>query len=169
SRALLKQIRALSSCCVINHYGPTETTIGVLVNVLGQGDGLEQAEAEEEDILATVPVGGPIANTEAYVLDRYQRLVPVGVTGELYIGGAGLAAGYLHQPGQTEERFVHHPFSIQEGARVYKTGDLARYTAERKVDFLGRADSQVKLRGHRIELGEIEVVLGQHPNVWGCV
>jgi amino acid adenylation domain-containing protein len=172
SRALLKQIRALSSCCVINHYGPTETTIGVLVNVLGvsgQGDGLEQVEAEEEDALATVPVGHPVANTEAYVLDCYRRLVPVGVTGELYIGGAGLAAGYLHQPEQTEERFVHHPFSTQEGARVYKTGDLARYAADGKMEFLGRADSQVKLRGHRIELGEIEAVLGRHPNVWGCV
>ncbi|HJT55877.1 MAG TPA: amino acid adenylation domain-containing protein, partial [Ktedonobacteraceae bacterium] len=166
--ALLKQIKEAGTCCVINHYGPTETTIGVLVNVLGQCNGLGQTEAGEED-LATVPIGRPIANTEAYVLNRYQRLVPVGVTGELYIGGAGLAAGYLHQPEQTEERFVPHPFNKQVGARVYKTGDLARYTADGRVEFLGRADSQVKLRGYRIELGEIEAALGQHPNVSGCV
>ncbi|HJT58662.1 MAG TPA: amino acid adenylation domain-containing protein, partial [Ktedonobacteraceae bacterium] len=167
--ALLKQIKDAGTCCVINHYGPTETTIGVLVNVLGQRNELGQTEAGEEDTLATVPIGRPIANTEAYVLDRYQRLVPVGVMGELYIGGAGLAAGYLHQPQQTEERFVPHPFNKQVGARVYKTGDLARYTADGRVEFLGRADSQVKLRGYRIELGEIEAALGQHPNVSGCV
>ncbi|MFL5654930.1 MAG: non-ribosomal peptide synthetase [Ktedonobacteraceae bacterium] len=170
---LLNRIRQVGSqCCVINHYGPTETTIGILVNVLGvldqdaQGESGEGAGAEE---LSTVPIGRPIANSEAYILDGQQQVVPVGVIGELYLAGTGLAVGYLHQEEQTRQRFVTHPFRREAGFRLYKTGDLARYTEEGLIEFVGRGDSQVKLRGYRIELGEIEAVLGRHANVRECV
>ena len=112
-----------------------------------------------------VPIGRPIANTEIYILDRYLKPVPVGVPGELYIGGAGLARGYLNRPELTEEKFIGHPFSADPAARLYKTGDLARYRSDGNIEYLGRLDHQVKLRGFRIELGEIESVLRQHPGV----
>ncbi|HJT56412.1 MAG TPA: amino acid adenylation domain-containing protein, partial [Ktedonobacteraceae bacterium] len=164
---LLKQLRELGgSCCVLNHYGPTEMTVGALVNVLGAGEELEHLETRESE---TVPIGRPIANTEAYVLDRYQQVVPVGVTGELYLGGAGLAVGYIHQEQQTRERFVAHPFRTEEGVRLYKTGDLVRYTEQGQIEFVGRKDGQVKLRGYRIELGEVEAALRRHDNVRDCV
>src|SRR5437868_6983802 len=139
-----------------NLYGPTETTIWSTARKI-----------EPEDKVGTV--GRPIANTEVYLLDAQLQLVPVGIPGELYIGGEGLARGYLHRPELTAERFIPHPFSTEPNARLYKTGDLARYRADGTIEHLGRLDQQVKLRGYRIELGEIEALLGQHPAVRECL
>jgi acyl carrier protein len=113
----------------------------------------------------STPIGRPIANTQAFILDRHLNPVPIAVTGELYVGGDGLARGYLHRPELTAEQFVPHPFSNTPGARLYRTGDLARYRSDGTIDFLGRIDNQVKIRGFRIELGEIEAILSQHPQV----
>lgn len=119
----------------------------------------------KEKMGATIPLGRPITNTQVYVLNRRVQVAPVGVTGELYIGGAGLAIGYVEQGEQTAERFVPHPWSRQAGARLYRTGDLVRYSEEGKIEFVGRCDNQVKLRGYRIELAEVETMLRQHPNI----
>src|SRR6266699_3381445 len=116
-----------------------------------------------------VTIGRPIANTQIYLLDPQLQAVPVGVPGELYIGGDGLARGYLNRRESTSERFIPHPFSNEPGARLYKTGDLARYRVDGSIEHLGRLDFQVKLRGYRIELGEIEAVLSQHPAVQQAV
>ncbi|MDJ0704851.1 MAG: amino acid adenylation domain-containing protein [Leptolyngbyaceae cyanobacterium MO_188.B28] len=142
-------------CKILNHYGPTEATVGVLTYPV-------QGRLPARGV---TPLGRPLANTEVYILDRYLQPVPVGVPGELHIGGAGLARGYLNQPALTAERFIPHPFSDQPEARLYKTGDMARYRADGAIEFLGRIDHQVKIRGFRIELGEIEAVLAQHPQV----
>ena len=142
------------NCRIINHYGPTETTVGVLTYPLSNQHNYNSK---------TVPIGRAIANTQVYLLDPQLQPVPIGVPGELYIGGAGLARGYLHQAQLTSEKFVAHPFV--EGARLYKTGDRARYLPDRNIEFLGRLDDQVKIRGFRIELGEIETILTQHPEV----
>jgi len=139
-----------------NMYGPTETTIWSAIKKL------ESPQTE-------VTIGGPIANTQIYLLDFNLQLVPVGVAGELHIGGAGLATGYHRRPDLTAEKFIPDPFSRQQGARLYKTGDLARYVPGGEIEFLGRIDHQVKIRGFRIELGEIESVLKQHPEVHECV
>jgi amino acid adenylation domain-containing protein len=140
---------------LINEYGPTETVVGCCVYELSPGEIISEA----------TPIGRPIANTQLYLLDQYLHPVPVGVVGELYIGGAGVARGYLKRPALTAERFIPDPFSGQPGRRLYKTGDLARYRPDGVLEFLGRRDHQVKLRGFRIELGEIEAVLRQHPHV----
>ena len=112
-----------------------------------------------------IPIGRPLANREIYILDQHGNPVPVGVPGELYIGGACLARGYLKRADLTAENFIPNPFSGEPGARLYKTGDLARYLPDGNIEFLGRIDHQVKIRGFRIELGEIEAVLRQHPAV----
>jgi len=155
---LVRQISRFDhSCRIVNHYGPTETTVGSLTFAV-----------DDENLAnysATVPIGRPLANTRCYILDRRQRPVVPGVIGELYIGGAGVAAGYLNQPAETATRFVQDPFVSEHGARMYRTGDLARYLVDGNIEFLGRADHQVKVRGHRVELGEIEAVLATHPGV----
>ncbi len=141
-----------SGASLWNMYGPTETTIWSSV-----------ARVEpKEDI---VRIGPPIANTQLYVFDDRQRPVPIGVPGELYIGGDGLARGYLNRAELTAERFISNPFSNDSGAKLYRTGDLVRYLPEGDIEFFGRTDHQVKIRGYRIELGEIEVVLRRHPAV----
>ncbi|MEH0844483.1 amino acid adenylation domain-containing protein [Micromonospora sp. CPCC 205711] len=134
---------------LVNEYGPTETVVGCAayeVDPTTPADG-------------SVPIGRPIANTELYVLDGWLNPVPAGVVGELYVGGAGVARGYLHQPGLTAERFVPHPFSTVPGARLYRTGDLVRMRPDGNLEYLGRTDNQVKLRGFRVECGEIEAAV----------
>jgi amino acid adenylation domain-containing protein len=138
---------------VWNMYGPTETTVWSTTSRVTSSDG-------------PITVGRPIANTEIYILDSHLEPVPVGVPGELYIGGDGVARGYLHRPDLTTEKFIPNLFREREpGARMYRTGDLTRYRANGEIECLGRIDHQVKVRGFRIELGEIESVLGQHPSV----
>ncbi|BCL80829.1 non-ribosomal peptide synthetase [Ktedonobacteria bacterium brp13] len=164
SYTLLQQLECQrGNCCVLNHYGPTEATIGAIVNVLGEL-GRGQLLSVRSDAV-TVPIGRPITGTEAYVLDRFGHLLPSGITGELYLGGVGLAAGYWQRPEQTQERFIAHPWRKGVRARLYRTGDLVRYQEDGTVEFVGRTDAQVKLRGYRIEPGELEAILGQHPAV----
>ncbi|WP_416235670.1 amino acid adenylation domain-containing protein, partial [Nodularia sp. UHCC 0506] len=141
-------------CRVVNGYGPTEnTTFTCCYTVTDICEG------------NTVPIGRPINNTQVYILDKHLNPLPVGVPGELYIAGDGLARGYLSQPTLTNERFIQHPLS----SHLYKTGDRARYLIDGTIEYLGRLDNQVKIRGFRIELGEIEAVLNQHPAVKECV
>ena len=139
-----------------NAYGPSETTI--------TASNYEPASSAREE-KSIVPIGRPVINVEMYVLDPAQQLLPTGIAGELYIGGAGLARGYHNQPAQTAERFIPHPYSQEPGRRLYRTGDLARYRADGNIEFLGRVDEQVKIRGFRIEVGEVEAVLAQHTGV----
>jgi len=142
---------------LVNTYGPTETTIGAtLCDLTGW---------TTDGPLREVPIGRPVPNTQAYILDRHLQPVPVGVPGELFIGGDGLARGYLNRPELTQERFIRHPFTARPEDRLYRTGDLVRYLVDGQIEFLGRVDQQVKVRGFRIELGEIEAVLNQHPLV----
>ncbi|KAG0195808.1 hypothetical protein BGX28_000579, partial [Mortierella sp. GBA30] len=139
---------------IFNDYGPTEASISSATwkcPVDYQGD--------------VVPIGRPVKNTRLYVLDAHQQLAPAGVIGELYIGGAGVARGYLNKPEQTAERFLLDPFSKDEGARMYRTGDLARYLSDGNLVYLGRNDDQVKIRGFRVELGEVEARLAEHDLV----
>jgi amino acid adenylation domain-containing protein len=143
---------------LINEYGPTETVVGCCTYEVAASD----------PVTGSVPIGRPIANTLLYILDRHLKPVPVGVMGELYIGGAGVARGYLNRPELNKERFLTDPFSVQTGARMYKTGDLARYRKDGILEYLGRVDNQVKVRGYRIELGEIEATLASDPNVKSC-
>ncbi len=150
-RDLVNQMLALG-VEVWNMYGPTETTIWSATSRMAQQSG-------------PVYVGPPIDNTEFYVLDAYKQLVPTGVAGELYIGGAGVAKGYFQRPELTADRFIADPFSATSGGRLYRTGDLVRRLPSGEFDFLGRADGQIKLRGFRIELGEIETALTKTPGI----
>ncbi|MGH7618802.1 MAG: non-ribosomal peptide synthetase [Gemmatimonadaceae bacterium] len=155
-------------CTVFNHYGPTEATVGVLVHGLQPPEGLEADESTwtDPEREGGVPLGWPLPFARVYVLDRVGsgEPVPIGVTGELYLGGLQVARGYLNRAALTAERFVPDQFGPR-GGRLYRTGDLARWRRDRAIEFLGRADFQVKVRGYRIEVGEIEAVLAAHPAV----
>lgn len=149
--ALARQLQNIVKGEIINMYGPTETTIWSTTYRVPPGS-------------SRIPVGHPIANTEMFILDQNLLPVPVGIVGELMIGGAGVARGYLGRPELTAQRFIHNPFT-DNGARLYRTGDLARYLPNGGIELLGRMDQQVKIRGHRVELGEIEALLNEHPAV----
>jgi amino acid adenylation domain-containing protein len=146
---------ALPDTELIDGYGPTEGTTFTCCYRLPR---------DFQDA-ASVPIGRPIGNTQVYILDPRLQPVPIGVPGELYIGGDGLGRGYLNQPTLTQEKFIPDPFNQRAGARLYRTGDLARYRADGNIEFLGRLDDQVKIRGFRVELGEVEEVLARHPLV----
>ncbi len=157
---LVERIRTLApDCRIINHYGPTETTIGVLTHPIDS----------EVDTRSTIPIGRPLANSQVFILNQDGEPAPVGVSGELCIGGDGLARGYLNRPDLTAERFVPNPFGGKSGGRLYRTGDRARYRPDGIVEFQGRVDNQVKVRGFRIELGEIEAQLRSHDRVKDAV
>ncbi|MEH2037882.1 non-ribosomal peptide synthetase family protein [Nostoc sp.] len=143
-----------SKTSLFNEYGPTEATVWSSVY-----------HCHSLETGTQISIGHPIANTKIYILDSHLHPVPVGVSGEIYISGEGLARGYLNHPEITSEKFIPHPFSQQPGMRLYKTGDLARYISNGNIEFLGRIDNQVKIRGFRIELGEIEALLNQHQGV----
>ncbi|MBJ7417301.1 MAG: amino acid adenylation domain-containing protein, partial [Niveispirillum sp.] len=144
-----------------NVYGPTETTIW---STARQVNATSQTPTEGVE-----PIGGALANTSLYVIDSTRQLAPLGVAGELCIGGDGLALGYLRRPNLTADHYIPDPFSVTGGARLYRTGDLVRQTAAGTFQFLGRTDYQVKIRGYRIELGEVEAALREHPAVKDCV
>ena len=149
-------LKALPSTQIINGYGPTEsTTFTCCYSIPKYLKGTEQS----------ISIGRPISNTQVYLLDSHLQPVPIGVPGELHIAGDGLARGYLNHPELTAEKFIPNPFSHEPDARLYKTGDIARYLPDGNIEFIGRIDHQVKIRGFRIELGEIEAVLSQHPQV----
>jgi len=146
---------------LINTYGPTEATVVATLCELrpGASDGLvPQSE---------VPIGRPLGNALIYILDGSLNPLPIGVPGELHVGGSALARGYINRPELTSERFIPDPFSDAPGARLYKTGDVARWRSDGNIEFLGRVDDQVKIRGFRVEPAEVEAVLGQHPALRG--
>ncbi|HET8841063.1 MAG TPA: amino acid adenylation domain-containing protein [Ktedonobacteraceae bacterium] len=142
----------------MNTYGPTEVTV---TQTLFE----PEADQRRESMLGEIPIGRPIANTQIYLLDSRMQIVPPGVIGEIYIGGEGLARGYLNQPSLTAEAFIPHPFSLQKGLRLYKTGDYGRYLPDGNLQVLSRVDHQIKLHGFRVEPGEIEAVLSRYPGV----
>ncbi|HEY1235680.1 MAG TPA: amino acid adenylation domain-containing protein, partial [Candidatus Binatia bacterium] len=152
-------LNKLGVCCLRNQYGPTESHVA--------SEFVLRPSFDSASYLP--PIGRPIANTKIYILDSYRRPVPVGVTGEIYIGGAGLARGYLNQPELTAEKFIEHSFHGETASRLYKTGDRARYLSDGTIEFLGRLDDQVKIRGYRVEPGEIEAALAQHRAVQSAV
>jgi amino acid adenylation domain-containing protein len=154
----LWQQSPLGAVRLLNGYGPTETTITATLFEI-------PSDFYADRPLGRVPIGRPLTNRTAYILDRRGEPVPLGVRGELYLGGASLARGYLHLPHLTAERFVPDPFGTKPGARLYRTGDLVRYLPDGNIEFLGRADRQVKIRGYRIETEEIEWAVKQHPAV----
>ncbi|HET9182778.1 MAG TPA: amino acid adenylation domain-containing protein [Candidatus Angelobacter sp.] len=148
----------LPACRLNNHYGPTETHAASAFHL-----------GTETDRWPLLPsIGQPISNAQIYILDKHQQFVPVGVIGELYIGGAGIARGYLNRPELESKRFLKDPFAKQKGARMYRSGDLGRWRPDGTIEFIGRNDSQVKIRGYRVELGEIEAMLQQQSGVTGC-
>jgi amino acid adenylation domain-containing protein len=142
---------------LVNTYGPTETTVVATMHNVKSIDEISRRQ--------NVPIGRPVANTTVYILDESLRPVPIGVAGELHIGGAGMARGYINRPDLTAQKFITNPFSKRPNARLYKTGDLVRYRADGNIEFLGRVDNQVKIRGFRVELEEIERALRQHVGV----
>ncbi|MEK6278966.1 MAG: amino acid adenylation domain-containing protein [Acidobacteriota bacterium] len=152
---LIATVRKLApECRIFNHYGPTETTVGVLTN-----------ELDEPVTSASVPLGTPLANTQVYILDSTLEPVPVGIKGEIYIGGEGVGRGYSDLPDVTAEKFVPDPIGERAGARLYRTGDLGHYLHSGKIEFLGRVDHQVKYHGYRIELDEISKALQRHEQI----
>jgi amino acid adenylation domain-containing protein len=156
---LVERLRAAAPTCrILNHYGPTETTVGTCTFEVGMASPLG----------STVPIGRPLPRARAYVVDHNLRLLPIGVPGELCIGGDGVASGYLAQPEQTQERFLPDPFADETAARLYRTGDRVRALEDGYLEFLGRVDDQVKIRGYRVEPGEIQSVLGTHAAVRQC-
>jgi amino acid adenylation domain-containing protein len=159
---LIQQVKQRGRCRVLNHYGPTETTVGVLTYDTTQNDG-------EPQVRGMVPLGRPLSNGKVYVLDSELNPVGVGVSGEIYIGGAGVARGYLKRAELTAEKFLANPYSAEPGGRMYRTGDLGRFLENGKIEFLGRKDHQVKIRGFRVELGEIEAALVEHPKIQQAV
>jgi amino acid adenylation domain-containing protein len=148
----------LKHCRLNNHYGPTETHAASAFH-LGM---------ERESWPLLPPIGQPIANAQIYILDKYEQFVPVGVAGELYIGGEGVARGYLNRPDLTTKRFLKNWFAKVDGAQMYRSGDLGRWRPDGTIEFIGRNDSQVKIRGYRVELGEIEALLQQQSGIRGC-
>ncbi|HEX5760249.1 MAG TPA: amino acid adenylation domain-containing protein [Thermoanaerobaculia bacterium] len=153
---LVERLRALRPDLeILNHYGPSETTVGVITHAVGG----------REPHAATVPLGAPLAHSRVHLLDPEMEPVPVGVAGELYIGGAGVSRGYLGRPEATAERFVPDPFGTEPGARLYRSGDRARYLPGGAIEFLGRMDNQVKYHGFRVELNEIRTALNRHRQV----
>ncbi|MEG3905890.1 amino acid adenylation domain-containing protein [Microcoleus sp. B4-C5] len=159
-KALPERLKTWLGCVeqrvrLVNNYGPTEATVGATIYDLSVAD----------TTLKELPIGRPLGNVQTYILDGNRQPVPIGIPGELHIGGAGLARGYLNRPDLTDERFIPNPFSNEPGERLYKTGDLARYLPDGNIEFIGRIDNQVKIRGFRIELGEIETAISQHPLV----
>ncbi|HEX5603714.1 MAG TPA: amino acid adenylation domain-containing protein, partial [Pyrinomonadaceae bacterium] len=153
---LVKQIQDLGGTCqILSHYGPTEATVGVLT--------YKVKPDQFPTFTKNVPLGRPLANDRIYLLNSCLTPVSIWMQGELYIGGNGLARGYVNHPALTAEKFLPDPFSTVPGSRLYRTGDLARFLPDRNIEFLGRIDHQVKINGYRIEPGEIEVVLRQHP------
>ncbi|WP_414584329.1 amino acid adenylation domain-containing protein [Scytonema sp. PCC 10023] len=158
-KELVKQHRELlPQTSLFNEYGPTEATVWSSVY-----------NCQNHDLNNPVPIGRPIANTQIYLLNSHLQPVPIGVSGEIYIGGLGVARGYLNRPELTTQKFIPNPFSDEPNARLYKTGDLARYLPDGNIEFLGRLDQQVKIRGYRIELTEIEAVLNQHSTVQSAI
>ncbi|KOA81640.1 peptide synthetase, partial [Bacillus stratosphericus] len=150
----------LSIAKLVNMYGITETTVHATYHwIIGNDVAYSKSSV----------IGKPIVDLEIYILDINRHIVPVGVTGELYVGGSGLARGYLNRPKLTAERFIPHPFSDEPGARLYRTGDLVRYLPDGNLEFVGRADDQVKIRGFRIELGEVEATLNALPSIQEAV
>jgi amino acid adenylation domain-containing protein len=154
----VRQIRDSSPCKILNHYSPTETTIGCLTFET-------EADSPLSSVTAVVPLGRPIANMKVYILDQNLQPVPIGVPGDLYIGGRGVSNGYLGRPDLTAEKFMPDPLNPQSGRRFYRSGDRARFLPGGIIEFLGREDNQVKVRGFRVELGEVEAVLSRHPAI----
>jgi len=156
--SLVEKISALApDCGILNHYGPTEATVGATTHRVDPDDRDQPPEI--------VPLGRPLANARVLILDQHLRPAPLGAPGELHIGGAGVARGYIQRPDTTAEKFIPDPFGREPGARLYRTGDLARHLADGRLEFLGRIDDQVKIHGFRIEPAEIEQVLRDHPSV----
>ncbi|MBX2807215.1 MAG: LLM class flavin-dependent oxidoreductase [Cellvibrionaceae bacterium] len=154
-KSLADDLKSILTGRLTNMYGPTETTIWSTTCDVDKG--------------SVIPIGRPIANTDIYILDEHYQPVPAGVPGDLFIGGQGVVRGYFGRPALTAERFIPSPFSDDPKARIYWTGDLAKYRDDGVIEFLGRVDHQVKIRGYRVELGEIETLLGKHNAVRECI
>lgn len=155
SNAIVALFEHLPQCTLYNQYGPSETHVATAYKL----------PPDPANWPPLPPIGRPVANTQLYILDSQQRPLPVGEPGELYIGGAGVAHGYLNQPELSAERFIRNPFAANDQGYLYKTGDMVRQLPDGNIEFLGRQDRQVKIRGYRVELGEIEAILNQHPDL----
>jgi amino acid adenylation domain-containing protein len=154
-RHVRQALERLPNCRLINGYGPTENTTFTCCHIMHPG----------EPVPEPIPIGSPISNTQVYILDEQLRPVPPGTAGELYAAGDGLARGYLNNPETTNQKFLRNPFAADSDERIYRTGDLARWRSDGLIEFLGRADNQIKIHGHRVEPGEIEITLAAHERV----